>query len=116
VMDKIDEEAGELRAALNESPARAAEELGDLLFALANLSRKLGIEPEAALRQANEKFSQRFDAVEALFESRGRSIHGAPLEDLEAAWQEIKKAPAPRTTTNGRARSQSARPARRSRR
>ena len=50
VLDKIEEEVRELREALDESPARAAEELGDLLFSLANLARKLGIEPESALR------------------------------------------------------------------
>ena len=103
VMDKIDEEARELREALTQSPARAAEELGDLLFAIANLARKLGVEPEAALRQANEKFSERFAAVEAWFETRGRSIHGAPLDELESAWQDIKKAQGPRTSTTGRA-------------
>jgi uncharacterized protein YabN with tetrapyrrole methylase and pyrophosphatase domain len=117
-MDKIDEEARELRAALSESPSRAAEELGDLLFAIANLARKLGIEPEAALRKANDKFSQRFAAVESLFESRGRSIHGASLDDLEAAWQEVKQLKldrTPQTSTAGRAPSRPARSARRSR-
>ena len=58
VVDKIDEEVRELREALHESPARAAEELGDLLFSLANLARKLDIEPESALREANDKFTQ----------------------------------------------------------
>jgi MazG family protein len=118
VMDKIDEEARELREALAESPARAAEELGDLLFALSNLSRKLGIEPEAALRKANDKFSERFAAVESLMEARGRSVHGASLEELEAAWTEIKKitpAQTPPATTTARARSRPARSARRSR-
>lgn len=91
VMEKVDEETRELRAALLESPARAAEELGDLLFALANLSRKLGIEPEAALRQANDKFTARFDSVEAVLEERGRSVHGASLEELEAAWAIAKQ-------------------------
>ena len=78
VVDKIDEEARELRAAVAESPARAAEELGDLLFTLANLARKLGVEPEAALRQASDKFTERFDALEAALHAEGRSVHEAP--------------------------------------
>jgi MazG family protein len=115
VMDKVDEETRELRAALTESPARAAEEFGDLLFALASLSRKLGIEPEAALRQANDKFTARFNGVEALLEQRGRSVHGASLDELEAAWTEVKQAPPPRAATTGRAPSGRARTGRRSR-
>lgn len=90
VIDKIDEEVRELRGALDESPARAEEELGDLLFAIANLSRKLGLEPEAALRKANEKFTKRFDAVETTLESRGSSVHQATLDEMESAWQTIK--------------------------
>jgi MazG family protein len=95
VVDKIDEEVRELRAALAESPARAADELGDLFFSLANLARKLGLEPESALRQANDKFTRRFDALEAEFERQGRTVHGASLEEMERAWQKIK-APEPR--------------------
>jgi ATP diphosphatase len=93
VVDKIDEEVRELRGALAESPARAAEELGDLLFSIANLARRLEIEPESALRQANDKFTRRFDAVEADFERRGQSVHGATLEAMETVWQRIKNAP-----------------------
>lgn len=90
VIDKIDEEVRELRGALDESPARAAEELGDLLFAVANLARKIGIEPESALREANAKFTKRFGAVEEHFEARGRSVHDATLEEMEEAWTQIK--------------------------
>ena len=93
VVDKIDEEVAELREALTQSPARAAEELGDLLFSIANLARKLGIEPEAALRQANDKFTRRFNALETVFEQRGQSIHGATLDEMELVWEEVKKAP-----------------------
>ena len=57
----------------------------DLLFSIANLSRKLGIEPESALRKANHKFSTRFEALERAFEARGRSIHEATLEEMEAS-------------------------------
>jgi len=91
VVDKIDEEVRELRGALAESPARASEELGDLLFAIANLARKLEIEPESALRQANDKFTRRFDAVEECFEREGRSVHDATLEEMSRKWEEVKK-------------------------
>jgi nucleoside triphosphate diphosphatase len=91
VLDKMDEEVRELRAAVTEGPARASEEMGDLLFSIANLARKLGIEPESALRMANDKFTRRFDALEAWFEARGRSVHGATLDEMETAWGEVKK-------------------------
>ena len=91
VVDKIEEEVHELRAALNhESRERAEEEMGDLLFSIANLARKLGIEPESALRKANEKFSERFAALEHRFEQQGRSVHDATLEEMEVAWQQVK--------------------------
>jgi MazG family protein len=91
VVDKIDEEVRELREALDQSPARAAEEFGELLFCVANLARKLGIEPESALREANDKFTARFAAVETDLEARGLSVHEASLEQMEAAWVRIKK-------------------------
>src|SRR6187549_1002429 len=69
VVDKIEEEVREL---VTESPERASEELGDLLFSIANLARKLNLEPEGALRQANDKFTARFDAVEAHLQGLGR--------------------------------------------
>jgi ATP diphosphatase len=91
VVDKIEEEVAELRRAVDsEGQARTEEEMGDLLFSIANLARKLGIEPESALRKANDKFSARFDALEHAFESRGQSVHDATLEELEAEWQTIK--------------------------
>jgi ATP diphosphatase len=64
--------------------------MGDLLFAIANLSRKLGIEPEAALRRANDKFTRRFDALERAFADRGQSLPGSTLAEMEAEWQRIK--------------------------
>jgi MazG family protein len=103
VVDKIEEEVRELREAVQENPARAAEELGDLLFAIANLARKLHIEPESALRQANNKFSERFAAVEADLEARGSSVHAATTADMEAAWQRIKTRRAARPTSRARA-------------
>ena len=75
VLDKIDEEVAEVRHEVESGAtghlSRAEEEMGDLLFAIANLSRKLGIEPEAALRRAKEKFTTRFDAMEHAFADRG---------------------------------------------
>ena len=90
VMDKIDEETRELREALQESPARAAEELGDLLFSIANLSRKLGLDPESALREANNKFTERFGAVEDALARQHQSVHTATLDEMEAIWQQVK--------------------------
>ena len=92
VVDKIEEEVAELREAVahEEGRQRIEEEMGDLLFAMANLARKLGIEPESALRRANDKFTKRFAALEATFEQQGRSLHGSTLEEMEVAWQHIK--------------------------
>ena len=95
VLDKIDEEVAEVRREVESGAtghmSRAEEEMGDLLFAITNLSRKLGVEPEAALRRANEKFTTRFDAVERTLIARGRSLSEASLEEMEAEWQEAKK-------------------------
>jgi nucleoside triphosphate diphosphatase len=92
VLDKIEEEAGELRETLEQKDrARQEEELGDLLFAVTNLARKLGIEPEAALRAANRKFISRFDAMQARLESRGRALGQATLDEMEHAWQAVKR-------------------------
>ena len=93
VIDKIAEEVAELRQAdATEGRTRTEEELGDLLFTIANLARKLDIEPEAALRRANAKFAARFAALERHFETLGRSIHDASLEEMEAAWNRAKQA------------------------
>jgi len=95
VMAKVEEEVAELREVVT-APAgvdakRAEEEMGDLFFALANLSRKLGIEPESALRNANDKFTRRFGAMEARFAAAGRSLHGTELAEMEAAWETVKE-------------------------
>ena len=94
VLDKIEEEVAEVRHEVESGAtghlSRAEEEMGDLLFAIANLSRKLGIEPEAALRRANDKFTARFDAVEQAFAARGRPMSDATLEEMEEEWQRVK--------------------------
>lgn len=93
VVDKIQEEVGELREVAQEEgidPARAEEEMGDLLFTIANLSRKLGIEPETALRKANEKFTRRFEAVERSIIASGRSMRDLTIDEIEREWQRAK--------------------------
>ena len=92
VLDKIDEEVRELRVAASETPAALQDEMGDVLFSIANLARKLGIDPELALSRANDKFTQRFDRVESHLERRGLSVHTARPDEMEAAWNAVKKA------------------------
>lgn len=94
---KIQEEVDEIREVLSATPvdhARAEEEIGDLLFAIANLARKLSIEPETALRKANAKFARRFTTMEARIAATGRKMAEMSLEDLEAEWRLVKGAPA----------------------
>ncbi len=96
VMDKIQEEVIELREVVATGTApdrnRAEEEMGDLLFAIANLARKLEIEPETALRKANEKFTRRFGALERAVGESGRTMKEMTLEELEQEWQRVKVA------------------------
>jgi len=93
VVDKIEEEVGELREVV-EGPAldraRAEEEMGDLLFSIANLARKLGVEPETALRKANDKFTTRFTAMEQAIATSGRTLRDLSLDELEREWQRVK--------------------------
>jgi ATP diphosphatase len=65
--------------------------MGDLLFAIANLSRKLGIEPEAALRRANDKFTRRFEAMERSFAGQGKSFGQMSLDQMEEEWERVKE-------------------------
>lgn len=91
VVNKIEEEVAELRHAVgHEGGARAEEEMGDLLFSIASLSRKLGIDPESALRKANEKFTKRFGALEDRLHARGQSVHDATLDEMEREWGAVK--------------------------
>lgn len=91
VLDKLNEETAELRAELpGADRERLADELGDMLFVLANLARKLELDPEQCLRQANAKFVRRFSAMEALLAEQGRAPADATLDDMEAAWQQAK--------------------------
>jgi len=91
VLDKLDEEIGELRAELPAGdPERLADEVGDLLFVLANLARKLGLDPEDCLRRANLKFSNRFRRMEEAIHSEGKTLGELSLEGMEQVWQAIK--------------------------
>jgi ATP diphosphatase len=93
VLDKLDEEVAELRAELaGADPARLADELGDMLFVMANLARKLGLDPETCLRGANDKFARRFGAVEHSLADQGRTPADATLAEMEAAWHAAKHA------------------------
>lgn len=91
VLDKIEEEIGELRAELRAGDmARAREEVGDLLFAVTNLARHVKIEPESALRHTNAKFERRFRAVEAKLAQRGVTPQEATLDEMDALWEAVK--------------------------
>ncbi len=92
VLEKLDEEAAELRAELDTAdPARLADEVGDLLFVLANLARKLDLDPEACLRHANAKFARRFGSMERNAASTARMLAEMTLPEMEALWQEAKR-------------------------
>ena len=97
---KVEEELAEVRAEVargaapsgNGVPdARLEEELGDLLFAVVNLSRKLGVHPSLALDKANVKFATRFQAIEQLAKARGLDVRTAGLAVLDALWDEVKE-------------------------
>ena len=91
VMDKVREELAELETAVKDRQAEAmVEELGDVLFSLASLCRHHGVEPEGALRLANEKFRQRFQELEQRVEARGHPMTEATLTELESDWNRIK--------------------------
>jgi MazG family protein len=98
VLDKANEELDELKAAVagpeegvdGRAAKRASEELGDLLFAVANIARHLGVDPEAALRDANAKFVRRFGLVEDALARHGRKAEDATLEEMDRLWDEAK--------------------------
>lgn len=92
VRAKVDEELAELeRAAAAGDPAQVAHEAGDLLFAVAQWVRKLGLDPEESLRAANRRFEDRFAHIEARLAQGGRSPAEASLEEMDALWEEAKK-------------------------
>ena len=95
--DKVDEELAEVRAAARASPQdrpgspEIFEEVGDLLFAAANLARKLDVDAEAALRAANAKFERRFRGMESLAAQRGQVFSELDLAAQEDLWQAVKR-------------------------
>ena len=91
VLEKIKEEVAEVEAEIAEgSPQALASEVGDLLFAAANLARHLKVDPEAALRQANVKFERRFAHIERRLAEGGRTPESASLDEMERLWAEAK--------------------------
>ena len=97
VLDKLEEEAAELRKELKggaeqADPAALRDEVGDLLFVLANLARKLDLDPEECLRGANRKFEQRFGYIEQTLILEGKIPPDTTLERMEALWQDAKRA------------------------
>ena len=92
VLEKLNEEIDELKAELTTAkPERLADELGDILFVLVNLARKLGLEAETCLEGANGKFIRRFARVEALLAARGKTPRDSTLDEMENLWAEAKK-------------------------
>ncbi|WP_404338756.1 nucleoside triphosphate pyrophosphohydrolase [Pseudoalteromonas mariniglutinosa] len=92
-LDKVVEEVTEVTDALSVDPysEHSAEELGDLLFATVNVARHVKRDPEQLLRNANTKFSDRFEKLQSYLNTQGHSLENATLEEMEAAWQAIKK-------------------------
>ncbi|MCE9520776.1 MAG: nucleoside triphosphate pyrophosphohydrolase [Verrucomicrobia bacterium] len=91
VLDKIREEAEEITEAMAQmDQAAIEEEVGDLLFSVVNLARKLGVDAEVALSGANEKFTSRFHKLEERVESQGRKLDGMSLAEMDVVWDEVK--------------------------
>ncbi|MGE5235922.1 MAG: nucleoside triphosphate pyrophosphohydrolase [Acidobacteriota bacterium] len=95
VVDKLEEEVRELRVELRAgcdgaALTRVREELGDVLFVMANLARQIGVDPEAALQLANDKFTRRFSAMEALASARGVQLSSLQLTELDELWNRVK--------------------------
>jgi ATP diphosphatase len=92
VLHKIREEADEIEAALdNKDAGELASETGDLLFALVNLARHVGTDPDLALRATNAKFERRFGHIERTLAAHGRTLESASLEEMDALWDEAKR-------------------------
>jgi tetrapyrrole methylase family protein / MazG family protein len=93
VFDKLDEEIGELREAVASGEASKIEdEIGDLLFTIANIARKVGSNPEEALQSTNRKFMRRFESMEKQVHERGQNLDQLTLEEMDALWDHAKAA------------------------
>ncbi len=92
VFHKLDEEIGELREAVDGgTPAHIEDELGDLLFTIANIARKIGVNPEEALQSTNRKFMRRFEVMEGAVRESGRNLDQLTLEEMDALWDKAKQ-------------------------
>ncbi len=92
ILDKIEEEIGELREAMGSGNAAAVkDEFGDLLFAIVNLGRHLSVDAEAALGGTNDKFRSRFHYIERALQASGGSLEAATLDEMESLWQQAKR-------------------------
>jgi ATP diphosphatase len=91
VLAKVREETDEIQAALSANPDRVADEIGDLLFAAANLARHVDADPEATLRRANAKFERRFRFIETTLSAQKKSLTDVSLAEMEALWQQAKR-------------------------
>ncbi|MGH8513681.1 MAG: MazG nucleotide pyrophosphohydrolase domain-containing protein [Gammaproteobacteria bacterium] len=92
VVDAVRGELDEVRAALGAGePTHIAEEIGDLLFACVNLARFARVDPESALRSANQKFERRFRYIEQRLQAQGQSVNDATLAEMDALWEDAKR-------------------------
>lgn len=92
IFDKLTEEIGELKSAISKKDESECEdEIGDLLFVVVNLARKLDVEPETALKRTNRKFRRRFNFIERELKARGKNFDESNLEEMDELWNESKK-------------------------
>ena len=93
IIEKAEEEIGELRSAISSADREnIEEEIGDLLFVIVNLARRLDVEPETALKRTNRKFRKRFGYVEKELEKAGSGLNGSTLEEMDKLWNAAKAA------------------------
>ena len=91
VMDKLHEEIAELNEALDlDDPVKIREEVGDLLFTIVNLARKLHMDSETVVKETTRKFTKRFQYIEEHYRNTGEDIHAASLEELDSVWEKAK--------------------------
>jgi len=92
IFEKLDEEINELKIEIaGHNTGKIEEELGDLLFVIVNLARKLDVEPETALKRTNRKFRRRFKFIEMNLKEQGKCLDNSNLEEMDALWNEAKK-------------------------